>query len=94
MSFAIYKNGHLACERTNERHDLLIEQIRKNEIEMANTQRGRGRQVLAEKHKITEKGLKSPCLLRKLSKFDFGYSFLVDSLHNIYLGLFVSAIPL
>lgn len=50
----------------------------------------RGRGALAEIHKKSEKGVKSPCVLRTLSKFDVGRSFLVDSLHNIYLGLFVS----
>ncbi|CAF4361359.1 unnamed protein product, partial [Rotaria sp. Silwood2] len=48
----------------------------------------RGRRALIETHKNTEKGVKGPCLLRTLSCFDVGSSFLVDSLHNIYLGLF------
>ncbi|CAF2107921.1 unnamed protein product [Rotaria magnacalcarata] len=88
VSFAIYENDQLAYERTNERHDLLLEQQRKNKIQMANFTRYRGRRALIEAHKNTEKGIKGPCMLRILSYFDVGHSFLVDSLHNIYLGLF------
>lgn len=50
----------------------------------------RGRGALAQTHKDLEKGLKGGCVLRSLSKFDVGRSFLVDSLHNIYLGVVVS----
>ena len=90
VSFSIDGNDQSACERTNERHDLLLEQLRRNEIELAAFTSYRGRGALTQAHKITEKGVKGPCILRTLSKFDVGRSFLVDSLHNIYLGLFVS----
>ena len=35
-------------------------------------------------------GLKRSCILRELKHFDVGQSFVVDSLHNIYHGVFVS----
>jgi hypothetical protein len=86
----MYGNDPPTCERTNERHDLLLEQLRRNEIELASFSSYRGRPAIIEAHKKTVKGVKGSCILRTLSKFDVGRSFLVDSLHNIYLGLFVS----
>ncbi|CAF1366154.1 unnamed protein product [Adineta ricciae] len=87
VSFAIYETDPPTNERTNERHDLLIKQLHRNAIELtASTYRGR--RDLTDKHKQSEKGVKGPCVLRSLSNFDVGSSFLVDSLHNVYLGLF------
>jgi hypothetical protein len=40
--------------------------------------------------KLNEKGLMGACLLRELAHFDVGRSFIADSLHNVYLGAFVS----
>jgi hypothetical protein len=40
--------------------------------------------------KLNEKGLMGVCLLRELAHFDVGRSFMADSLHNVYLGAFVS----
>ncbi|CAF4166937.1 unnamed protein product [Rotaria magnacalcarata] len=88
VSFAIYENNTNACERTNERYDLLQQEVKMNENQLANFTGSRGRPALIEVHKNAEKGIKGPCLLRALSKFDVGRCFLVDSLHNIYLGLF------
>ncbi|CAF5202325.1 unnamed protein product, partial [Rotaria magnacalcarata] len=88
VSFAIYENNPNACERTNERYDLLQQEVKMNENQLANFTGSCGRPALIEVHKNAEKGIKGPCLLRALSKFDVGRCFLVDSLHNIYLGLF------
>ncbi|CAM4846918.1 unnamed protein product [Rotaria magnacalcarata] len=38
-------------------------------------------------------GYLGQCLLTQLSYFDHGYSFLTDSLHTIYHGVFVSTKP-
>lgn len=35
-------------------------------------------------------GILGPCVLRKCSMFDVGHSFMADSLHNVYIGAFVS----
>ena len=90
VSFTIHDSTPLACERTNERHDFLLQQLRTNEIELARLPSNRGRNALLKKQRKTEKGVKGSCILRSLSKFDVGRSFLVDSLQNMYLGLFVS----
>ena len=90
VSFAICQNGPSANARTNDRHDELLEQLRRNEDQLSKLSNRRGRRAFKETHKNEVKGVKGPCILRKLRKFDVGQSFLVDSLHNIYLGLFVS----
>ena len=90
VSFAIRSMDQAACERTNDRHDFLVQQIERNERELADFVGPYGRPALIQKHKNLSKGLKSPCIFRSLSHFDVGQSFLVDSLHSIYLGVFVS----
>lgn len=90
VSFAIRSTDQAAYERTNDRHDFLVKQIERNEIELADFVGHHGRPALLQKHRDLSKGLKSPCVLRSLSHFDVGQSFLVDSLHNVYLGVFVS----
>lgn len=35
-------------------------------------------------------GILGPCVLRRCSMFDVGHSFMADSLHNVYIGAFVS----
>ena len=37
-----------------------------------------------------EKGIAGVCLFRELTDFDVGHSFMSDSLHNVYIGAFVS----
>ena len=37
-----------------------------------------------------EKGIAGVCLFRELTYFDAGRSFMSDSLHNVYIGAFVS----
>ena len=48
------------------------------------------RKCLEFEHKKAEKGISGHCILRELSHFDVGFSFMADSLHNIYIGAFVS----
>jgi hypothetical protein len=52
----------------------------------------RKRKPLSVQHKIEERGILGPCILRELSYFDVGTSFMADSLHNVYIGAFVSII--
>jgi hypothetical protein len=44
-------------------------------------------------NKEMEHGIVGPCVLRQLTYFDVGFSFVSDSLHNIYHGAFVSRAP-
>lgn len=91
VSFAIGEDNPPAHARTNDRHDELLEQLRRNEDQLSKLTNCHGRRAFKEAHKNAVKGVKGPCVLRNLLKFDVGKSFLVDSLHNIYLGLFVSS---
>ncbi|CAF1241589.1 unnamed protein product [Adineta steineri] len=86
VSFAIYENNR-ACERSNERHDILLQQLQQSAIKIAALNGPRGRRALMQVHKQIQKRFKGVCILRTLSYYDVGKSFLVDSLHNIYLGL-------
>ncbi|CAF1316255.1 unnamed protein product [Adineta ricciae] len=52
VSFAIYESDLPANERTNERHDFLLQQVHENETELAASSY-RGRRGLIEKHKTT-----------------------------------------
>ncbi len=82
-------------KRSNTRHDELLIIYQENAKELAAfIERGgsRGRKKLVEKHQLLVKGIEGPCVLRSLAYFDVGSSFLVDSLHNVYLGAFVSII--
>ena len=90
VTFAVREGVPFAQERTNERHDLLLQQLRINETILAGHTNRRGRKALAERLKATQNGVQGFCILRSLSTFDVGRSFLVDSLHNVYLGLYVS----
>ena len=91
VSFAICQNNPSANARTNDRHDELLEQLRRNEDQLSKLSNRHGRHVFKEAHKNEVKGVKGHCVLRKLRKFDASQSFLMDSLHNIYLCLLVSS---
>ena len=92
MSFAIAENNVPVFERSNARHDFYQTRLRKNATELAQLTSSLGRPALLESHNNAVKGAKGPCILRSLSNFDIGHSFLFDSLHNLYLGLYVSRI--
>ena len=92
VSFAIEENQALVFERSNERHDFYQQQIERNIIELASFGSSHGRSAFLQAQKKTVKGAKGPCVLRSLSRFDVGRSFVFGSLHNLYLGLFVSEV--
>ncbi|CAF4318352.1 unnamed protein product, partial [Rotaria magnacalcarata] len=48
----------------------------------------RKRKSLMEELRLKEKGALGPCILRELSYFDVGRSFMADTLHNVYIGAF------
>lgn len=75
--------------RSNERHDELVQLKHTNEQALGSLIGGR-RTFQLKLNKKSEKGILGLCILRRLSRFDVGKSFLVDSLHNVYLGTFVS----
>lgn len=91
VSFVVNEDDPPAVERCNERHDFYQEQLKKNAVELANFTGSHGRSALLKEHKKSLKGSKGPSPFRSLSKFDVGRSFAFDSLHNLYLGLFVSS---
>ncbi|CAF1577303.1 unnamed protein product [Adineta ricciae] len=82
--------GDRLRKRDNKRYDELLLVYESNAKELAAfIERGtRGRNKLMNKHKLSVKGIQGPCVLRSLAYFDVGSSFLVDSLHNVYLGVF------
>ena len=86
----------MITRRSNKRHDRLLTSYKANAKELARLieRRGRGREKLLAKHQLSQRGFRGPCVLRSLSRFDVGSTFLVDSLHNVYLGVFVSALGL
>ncbi|UJR38879.1 hypothetical protein I4U23_031547 [Adineta vaga] len=53
-----------------------------------------GRNSLTSVHTDGAKGYVGPCLLRRLRFFDMGHSFLTDSLHNLYAGLFLKLLKI
>ena len=77
-------------DRSNQRHDDLIDLQMLNGLLLQSLIGGK-RTAQVKANKQTEKGILGPCILRRLSNFDVGKSFLVDSLHNVYLGAFVSS---
>lgn len=92
VSFAIHENSQPPCKRGNQRHDFLVAQLRQNETTRVGFRNYRGQRVVAVKQKSIEQCIKGPCSLRVLSNFEVARSFLIDSLHNIYLGLTVSTL--
>jgi hypothetical protein len=85
--------------RSNERYDYLLAVKQVNDTEIENiTRRPLNRAAKRKlkkrliKNKESEHGILGPCVLRQLEYFDVGFSFLSDSLHNVYHGAFVSSI--
>lgn len=66
--------------RTNETYDSMMEKIKKYSRRTSKNDDGKF------------KGYRGVCVLRELSYFDVGYSFLSDSLHNCYHGVAVSSV--
>ncbi len=80
--------------RSNERYDILLHLKEQNKQQMMNFKCKSKKQQkhVKEQHGKAEKGILGPCVLRSLSAFDVGTSFMADSLHNVYRGVFVSKI--
>lgn len=91
-TFVISKDDDIFL-RTNERYDTLLPIYEANtkELQAFISSGNRGRKKLESKHRLSVKGLKGRCVLRPLKYFDVGSSFAVDTLHNVYLGAFVSS---
>ena len=77
--------------RCNERYDVLI-----NVFELQQQLRSiwpkKKRLMIELANEENEKGIMGVCPLRELAHFDVGRSFMTDSLHNIYIGVFVRKI--
>jgi hypothetical protein len=85
--------------RSNDRYDYLlaVKQANEEEVERITCRplnRAAKRKLKKRliKNQESEHGILGPCVLRQLKYFDVGFSFLSDSLHNIYRGVFVSII--
>ena len=85
------KNDKLQLQNY-KRHDelVLIKEANESSLAAFVHQGNRGCHKLEEKHKLAVKGIQGPCVVRPLAYFDVGSSFFVDTLHNVYLGVFVS----
>lgn len=90
VSFAIYENSDPVFERSNARHDFYQKHLKQYAAQLSHDSGSRGRSAMLKAQKNLVKGAAGPCILRSLSHFDVGQSFMFDSLHNLYLGLFVS----
>ena len=75
--------------RSNTRFDDLLD-LKLLHEQMQESFPPRKRKALVEHNKEEEKGILGPCILRELSFFDVGCSFMADTLHNVYIGSFVS----
>ncbi|CAF0944330.1 unnamed protein product [Adineta ricciae] len=69
--------------RSNKTYDEAMKILRKSSKQRV------GRNSLTGTHTDEAKGYVGPCALRRLRFFDMGHSFLTDSLHNLYGGLFL-----
>ncbi|CAF1528663.1 unnamed protein product [Adineta ricciae] len=73
--------------RSNERYDHLIN-LFELQKQLRNLWPKRNRLIDELTDEQNEKGIAGICLFRELLHFDVGRSFMADSLHNIYIGLF------
>lgn len=78
-------------ERCNIRHDVLL--ALKQSRDCYRGQLPKREQKYQEKCDQKKNcGILGPCVLRRCTMFDVGYSFMSDSLHNVYIGAFVSVL--
>lgn len=88
-SFAMTSHDFDQIEiRCNMRYDILLDLKFLHERIQKTFPAGKKKQLM-KKHKIEGKGILGPCILRQLSYFDVGRSFMADTLHNVYIGAFV-----
>ena len=76
-------------ERSNDRYDALIDLLQLHKHLRSFLPHSKPKNS-ALKDKNNENEIVGECLFRQLAYFDVGRSFTVDSLHNIYIGAFVS----
>lgn len=97
--FPIENINSLPPERSNDRYDYLIalkkanddEVVRIRSVQLDPLARRRLKKKLIS-NKDSERGISGACVLRDLKYFDVGFSFVSDSLHNIYHGAFVCTV--
>ena len=79
-------------QRTNERYDTLVRLKQHHEQVINNLPKrsSKQRKNILKQYGQAERGVMGICVLRSLSTFDVGTSFMTDSLHNVYRGAFVS----
>ena len=84
-----HQDFNLIHERSNDRYDALIDllQLHRHLRSFLPNSKQKKSGINDKKN---ERGIVGECLLRQLAYFDVGRSFMVDSLHNIYTGVFVS----
>ena len=78
--------------RCNQRYDSLLslKHYHQQKINTVDKELKKKRKYLEEQHVTAEKGILGECILQSLRNFDVGTSFMADSLHNVYIGAFVS----
>jgi hypothetical protein len=74
--------------RSNMRYDVLLD-LKLLHEQIQQSFPAQKKKQLMKQHKIEEKGILGPCILRELSYFDVGRGFMADTLHNVYIGSFV-----
>jgi hypothetical protein len=76
--------------RTNQRHDLLLalKHRQQQTVAILNISKKERNLLLQQQHRA-EKYILGKCILRSLRAFDVETSFMADSLHNVYRGVFV-----
>ena len=95
-SYPVDNSANQPHLRSNDRYDHLLMIKEKNDAEIekfASYPLGRfAKNQLKQrllKSKQSEYGILGPCVLRQLTCFDVGFSFLSDNLHNVYHEVFV-----
>lgn len=78
-------------QRCNVRYDTLL--ALKQSRDFNRSQLPKKEQKKQEKCDLQKnRGILGPCVLRFCTMFDVGSSFMSDSLHNVYIGAFVSTV--
>lgn len=88
-SFSLrYQDFDSIHTRSNERYDALFDlfQLQKHLRSFLPHNKRHKSMIIDGKR---EKGIVGECIFRRLAYFDVGRSFMVDSLHNVYIGAFV-----
>ncbi|CAF1619215.1 unnamed protein product [Rotaria magnacalcarata] len=84
-----YDNTINVTKRSNKRYDELITIYQlQQQLKDLWPNKKKLPDVLIDEQR--EKGIVGVCLFRDLTYFDVGRSFMSDSLHNVYIGAFVS----